>query len=184
VRAALGFIAIAAVAGVLIGATRFATSERIERNQHLREAAIIAELLAAGGNSRDPDSQRSTTDVAARLCRTQVRGYAGLIKLLVLPDTLNAAERTIEAVRVLGHQETPGIGDFIELDNSPWILGFNNQKTLPQPTATSVLWQNQLDAMTGATITRRAVIEGVANACLFDAPRGADPLFGKPVATP
>lgn len=167
-RAALGFILLAAAAGLLVGATRALTVEQIATNEVQREADLIANLL---GGLPDPTA-------AARLCRTEVRGYASTIKLLVLPTELNQTDRTIESVRVLSHSETPGIGDFIELNKSPWIRGFDGLKSAGQPDATTALWLETLDAVTGATITRRAIIEGVASACPFEAPKGSDPLFG------
>lgn len=173
-KQALGFIALALVAGVLIGTTRLWTTERIKRNQLEQQAAIIAELL---GGTADPGA-------SARLCRTEVRGYAGAIELLVLPDSRATAHRTLQSVRVLNHRETPGIGDFIELEKSNWILDFQGLQTRAQPSATIAQWRATLDAVTGATITRNAIIDGVASACPYSAPRGADPLFGAPIDTP
>ncbi|MBZ2279823.1 FMN-binding protein, partial [Buchnera aphidicola] len=49
-------------------------------------------------------------------------GYSGSIHLLVAAY-LNGK---IIGVRVLSHQETPGIGDKIELSVSDWIKQFSN----------------------------------------------------------
>jgi len=51
--------------------------------------------------------------------------------------------------RVTGHRETPGLGDFIDLDTSPWMLRFADTKPLA------------VDAVSGATITSEAVKRGV-----------------------
>jgi len=105
-----------------------------------------------------------------RLCTSEVRGYAGTIRLLVLPEANNTAQnsehKTITAVRVISHSETPGIGDFIELDKSNWILNFNSLILGADVDTTVNRMQVQLDAVTGATITRRAIINGVAKSCL------------------
>lgn len=159
-KPALGFIALAVIAGVLIGATRWLTTERIAANQTARDEAVIRELLGT--------SLSNNNKAASRLCRTSVRGYAGAIELLVLPSATNTdptQTNHIEAVRVLQHRETPGIGDFITTDNSQWILGFAKLQIQQTPRDSAEDWHTQLDAVSGATITRRAVIKGVANAC-------------------
>lgn len=153
---------LAVIAATLIGATRWLTTPRITINQVARERAIINEILGT-------DSDQ-VTDIAAieHLCRTTVRGYAGNIDLLVLPDqptTTNTETISVTAVRVLQHRETPGIGDFITTDNSEWILGFAGLKWQQTPRDTNSLWNGQIDAVSGATITRRAIIKGVAHAC-------------------
>ncbi len=158
----LGFLVLAVVAGALIGATRWLTADRIAANQAAREEAVIQEIL--GTNVSNPSNNLA----ADRLCRTEVRGYAGTIELLVLPSTANSdtiPTAHIEAVRVLQHRETPGIGDFITTNNSPWILGFAGLQIQKTPRDSSALWHDQIDAVSGATITRRAVIKGVAHAC-------------------
>jgi electron transport complex protein RnfG len=50
-------------------------------------------------------------------------GYSGNIDILVALTP----EGTILGSRVLKHQETPGLGDKIEVRRSPWILSFNNK---------------------------------------------------------
>ena len=181
-KAALSFILLAAVAGALIGITRFSTYQTIEDNEKSARAAIISEMLR-----RQPDPEAHD-----RLCASEVRGYAGTIRFLVLPEAeevlpeaeevlpeaeevLPEAEdvaqsiqqKTIAAVRVIAHTETPGIGDFIEIKKDNWILGFNALTLYTDFDATVREMNRQLDAVTGATITRRAIINGVASACLI-----------------
>lgn len=154
-KSTLGFLVLAALAGALIGVTRWLTVDDIAANQIAREKAAIQNLL---GNTANTDPY-----ALDRLCRTTVRGYAGNIDLLVLPDATAPTE--ITAVRVLQHRETPGIGDFITIDNSSWVLGFAGLALQQTPRDTVKRWNNQLDAVSGATITRKAMIKGVANAC-------------------
>jgi len=160
-KAAGSFILLAAIAGALIGLTRLATYQAIADNEANARAAIIADMLPS---NPDPGA-------ADRLCASEVRGYAGTVRLLVLPESMRTTKQnkqmTIAAVRVVAHSETPGIGDFIELDNSDWILGFNGLPVYAEFDATVTEMQQRLDAVTGATVTRRAIINGVANACLI-----------------
>lgn len=86
-------------------------------------------------------------------------GYSGAIKLIV---GINI-DGSIAGVRVLAHNETPGLGDKVDLKKSDWILSFNG-KSLARPLPHR--WQvkkdgGDFDQFTGATITPRAVVNQV-----------------------
>jgi len=92
-------------------------------------------------------------------------GYSGEIRLLA---GLNA-DGTIAGVRVLAHNETPGLGDKVELRKSPWVLSFTG-KSLGNPDQEQ--WKvkkdkGAFDQFTGATITPRAVVSRVLNTLIF-----------------
>lgn len=105
-------------------------------------------------------------------------GYSGKIHLLMAI----AHDGTVLGVRVTNHKETPGLGDPIEIERSPWITGFNG-KTLDNPSASG--WNVRkdggvFDQFAGATITPRAVVKAVHNALKYYATH-RDELFA-PVA--
>jgi electron transport complex protein RnfG len=63
-------------------------------------------------------------------------------------------------VRVIGHKETPGLGDKIETRKSDWIKGFSG---LSLSNLDKSLWKvkrdgGSFDQFTGATITPRAIV--------------------------
>ncbi len=92
-------------------------------------------------------------------------GYNGKIYLLIGIYV----DGTIAGVRVVKHNETPGLGDGIELKKSNWILGFNG-KSLTHPARRQ--WKvkrdgGDFDQMTGATITPRAVVKAVKHALAY-----------------
>jgi len=95
-------------------------------------------------------------------------GYSGAIHLLVGIH----ADGRVAGVRVIGHRETPGLGDKIELAKSPWIRSFEG-KSLSSPEAEG--WavkkdRGEFDQFAGATITPRAVVGAVHRALqYFDA---------------
>jgi len=95
-------------------------------------------------------------------------GYSGAIHLLVGIH----ADGRVAGVRVIGHRETPGLGDKIELAKSPWIRSFEG-KSLTNPAADG--WavkkdRGEFDQFAGATITPRAVVGAVHRALqYFDA---------------
>jgi electron transport complex protein RnfG len=92
-------------------------------------------------------------------------GYSGPIRLLIGVY----ADGTLAGVRVLNHQETPGLGDAIELGRSNWILSFTGQ-SLGNPASED--WAvtkdgGAFDQFTGATITPRAVVKAVHNFLVY-----------------
>ncbi len=92
-------------------------------------------------------------------------GYNGRIQLLV---GINY-EGKLLGVRVLSHQETPGLGDNIELRRSNWILNFKGRSlTNPNKSGWAVKRDGGIfDQFTGATITPRAVVKAVHNTLTF-----------------
>ncbi|MET1253840.1 electron transport complex subunit RsxG [Aliikangiella maris] len=75
----------------------------------------------------------------------------------------------VAGVRVTEHSETPGLGDRIEIEKSDWIMQYSG-KSLQQPEPEK--WRvkkdgGEFDALTGATITPRAITKAVYNALLF-----------------
>jgi len=124
--------------------------------------------------------RRGGQPVAALLNAVAPDGYAGAIHLLIAID----AQGRLLGVRVLDHQETPGLGDFIEERRSDWIHGFDG-RSLGQPPLGR--WQvrkdgGDFDQFTGATVTPRAVVRAVRNALTWFA-RHRDELFAAPAAT-
>jgi electron transport complex protein RnfG len=102
------------------------------------------------------------------------RGYSGDIRLLVGVDE----DHRVLGVRVLQHNETPGLGDRIEADRSDWIFGFAGRR-LGDPPAER--WKvkkdgGAFDHFTGATVTPRAVVGAVRNALEY-VERHHDRLF-------
>jgi len=81
-------------------------------------------------------------------------------------------------VRTLRHQETPGLGDKIEVEKSDWIKSFAEKQVRG---ADDDRWAVQrdggmFDQFTGATITPRAVVSAVKRATL-ELQQQADVLF-------
>ena len=92
-------------------------------------------------------------------------GYSGEIKTLVGIDK----EDKILGVRVIAHKETPGLGDYIEIDKSQWIKNFD-LKSLDK--VSEKQWAvkkdgGDFDYVSGATITPRAVIKSTYKCLLY-----------------
>lgn len=115
--------------------------------------------------------------VAAVINTVAPDGYNGRINLIVGIDFSGK----ILGVRVVKHKETPGLGDFVEIQRSNWITSFNG-RTLENPKKEQ--WGVKrdggvFDQFTGATITPRAVVKAVHKALLFYK-QYRDELFAAP----
>ncbi len=92
-------------------------------------------------------------------------GYNGAIKLIIGIKQ----DGTILGTRVLSHQETPGLGDKIDLRITDWVKSFNGKQVTEQNLSSWKVRKDggQFDQFTGATITPRAVVKAVKNAVYF-----------------
>src|SRR5690606_7120885 len=92
-------------------------------------------------------------------------GYSGDIRMIVGVDR----DGSVTGVRVLSHNETPGLGDKVDLNKADWILTFDG-KSLQAPSLDK--WAvkkdgGDFDQFTGATITPRAVVNQVKRVLAF-----------------
>jgi electron transport complex protein RnfG len=86
-------------------------------------------------------------------------GYGGYMRIIVGID----AEGTIKGLRILEHQETPGLGSKINEtrpgESEPYFL-----KQFKGKNARTVTVKNGIDAITGATISSKAVTDAINKA--------------------
>ena len=193
----LGLFAIVTVG--LVAFIQQSTAERIAQAERQARVDALAQILPDGSyDNALLDSQRELRHallgprpvpawVATRegqpaaviLQATAPDGYSGAIHLLIGIQ----ADGRLTGVRVIGHKETPGLGDKIELAKDAWIRGFDG-KSLDEPAESG--WAvkkdgGQFDQFAGATITPRAVVKAVHQALrYFDAHR--DDLFAQEIA--
>ncbi len=126
-------------------------------------------------------ARREGRPVALAIMSVAPDGYNGAIRLLVGIRV----DGTLLGVRVISHQETPGLGDAIEERRSDWILGFTGRSlSNPEPKGWHVQRDGGVfDQFTGATITPRAVVKAVYNTLRFYK-RNKDWLFTRPSENP
>lgn len=178
-----GFIlaAFAVVATLLIVGTAALTNDRIAAQQRqqlqrnlnevlppqlhdndLFEACRLITAPALGGEQpkRIYFAYQQQDFVGAAMEVTAPDGYSGAIRLLVAAT----ATGEIAGVRVLEHQETPGLGDKIERRKSDWITSFNGLTVNGQDDPRWAVKRDGgiFDQFTGATITPKAVVNAVA----------------------
>jgi len=177
--------AFAVVCTTLVGLVDFFTKDRIaiQEQQHL--LTTLSGIIAQDRHNNDiyldciiiKDEKLSDkaqkayiarlndSPVAAAITTTAPDGYNGNIELLVAINI----DGSISGVRTVKHQETPGLGDKIELRKHDWILSFNNKSIMSE---TDNRWAvakdgGMFDQFTGATITPRAVVKAVTKTVKF-----------------
>ena len=149
---------IALLFAILLSATNYLTYPVISDNKIAYENRQITEMvggrkfIASGRTFKVFESDQLFGYVKATSTR---RGYNGDIHLLIAYDLSGH----ILAVRVTDHRETPGLGDAIDGD---WIETFTGKRR--ETTNWTISPKGDFDAITGATITSRAVINAVAEA--------------------
>ena len=146
-RPLLSIAVIGLCCGLLLAGVHALTEPAIEANRSRHVWHLAFELV---GDRFDPTGlvwQDDQVDLPGGiwLKRSRVQGYAGEIGLVAA----FGEQGQLMGARVAEHRETPGLGDFIDVDKSPWMLRF---------AATPPL---EVDAVSGATITSEAVKRGV-----------------------
>jgi len=166
---------------IIIGLVSFVfiqTEHKIQENEHQALLQSLQSLLATElydnelsessiqlGDITFFRAYKANKPSAVIIKSTTHQGYSGDIQLLTALDS----NGTLIAVRILNHQETPGLGDKIELKKSNWLLNFTH-KTVEdmQHSAWAVKRdQGHFDQFTGATITPRAVVNEIKKVGLF-----------------
>lgn len=153
-------------------------------NDLLADAVVLPENaeLNTEGETRIYRARRAGTPVALVFEAAAADGYSGRISLIL---ALGVDGRLI-AMRVTGHKETPGLGDYIDPrkdknKKQPWIGQFENAEVAKIP---PTAWRVRKDGgrftqMNGATISARAVTNASGRALRWMLPR-RDAVFGLP----
>ncbi len=137
-------------------------------DNNLVKDTISVEPSPLLGNKKNIDVYRAKKNnqvIAVIIDAVAPDGYSGEIKTLVGIDQ----EDKILGVRVIAHKETPGLGDYIEIEKSQWIKNFDF-KSLDK--LAEKQWAvkkdgGDFDYVSGATITSRAVVKSTYKCLLY-----------------
>jgi electron transport complex protein RnfG len=156
-------------------------------NDLLADAIVLPPVKELGATEPTKlyRARRGGQPVALVLEAAAPDGYSGRIGLVLAVDV----EGRLAAVRVTGHKETPGLGDYIDPRKdknkaSPWIAQFNGQG---YDLTLGGRWKVRKDGgefayHTGATISARAVTNATGKAVLWAAER-RDKLVALPAGS-
>lgn len=178
---------IAAVLTIGLVAIANITRERIARNQQAWIKQHLDTLVSPESYDNDPltdtlqisspdllGSANSVTayrmrkagaPVAVAIRSVAPDGYRGPLELLVVI----APDGKLIGVRVIRHNETPGLGDAFENRDAEWLTRFRGLSLTnpPQQRWTVRRDGGDFDAFTGATITPRAIVKAVRRTLEF-----------------
>lgn len=154
--------------------------ETITRNRHLPILAVSAEVFpheydndlvadrigislpAYFGTQAAADVYRARLEgepVGLVISPVRARGYNGVMEMALGIRY----DGTLSGVRILRHRETPGLGDQVHQDNSPWIFGFTGRSLDNTPRDAWAVEKDSgaFDHISGATSSQRSVINAV-----------------------
>jgi len=168
----LGLVAIFIAAGLVMGVTYKYTSpvrfiaEKKEKEEALKAMAPDAtDPIKPAGNWSSSHGKpyeyymaTSSGKPVAYISSTAGKGYSSYIAMLVSMDT----DLKIKDVKILHHGETPGLGDQVE-DRILFLDQFKG-KALSQLVLLKTETKENIQAISGATISSRAVTNGVKDA--------------------
>ncbi len=131
--------------------------------------SLSSALLSNSTNDKEMQTayiaRKDGQAIAIAMTSTAPDGYNGNIALIIAINM----DDSVSGVRVLKHQETPGLGDKVELRKSDWITRFTNKKLISEKDNRWAVTKDNgmFDQFTGATITPRAVVKAVKKTLLY-----------------
>ncbi|MFT6916763.1 MAG: electron transport complex protein RnfG [Motiliproteus sp.] len=183
---ALALGAFAVLTAGAIALTQSATEDRITHNREQARAKALFQIVPQEQHDNDLIHDSYRLDQSASLGYEQPvelflarrdgrvhtvilpviasEGYSGNIELIVGIHS----DESVAGVRILNHQETPGLGDKVDIKKSDWVLSFNGTRLQGDNDPDWAVKKDggRFDQFTGATITPRAVVNGVRQAIL------------------
>jgi electron transport complex protein RnfG len=147
----------------VLAVTYEVTRPKIEEQERIEEEAALKAMLPQADSftkkrSADIEYYEALKDgrLIGYCVKSVANGYGGYIHMIVGTDLAG----NIEGLEILQHQETPGLGskikEIIPGEKEPWFL-----KQFKGKAADSVELKKNIDAITGATISSKAVTDSV-----------------------
>ncbi len=152
--------AVAAIAAGILAATYTVTAPEIEKNKVREINQALKQIIVDADSFEKQDGYYIAKEGGKEIGRVfsvAPIGYSGSVEMLVGIGE----EGQVTGVKIIKISETPGLG--LNATNSKFLSQFKNKtsKDLLEP-------KKDIDALTGATITSRAVCDGVKEALKED----------------
>lgn len=164
-RIALTLLAITAVVAVILAAVNSVTAPRIAAQNEQKTQNAIEAVLPGGGQEVKEFTDDTGLVTAAYKgdngCAVQVtpNGFNGTVTMMVGVDN----DGKVTGISIISHTETAGLGATAAADTDAG-RAFRDQFIGMSGTVSVTKDGGEVDALTGATITSRAVCTGVSAA--------------------
>ena len=152
------------VSGTIIAATYFITSPVAVKNaaelktEAMRSLVTDAQKFNPVKNKKEWFTAEKNGKIIAYVVPAESKGYGGAIKMLV---SVSPQGKIID-FDILESKETPGLGD--NASKEPFKGQFKGKKTGDLEVVKDKTKVNNIQAMTGATISSKAVTKGIKEA--------------------
>ena len=160
-RLTLVLLAITAVVAGLLGYVNYLTEDQIAENTAAKAQEAMQQVLPA--DPYEPLDVTGTDVSEAYKCengyvvRVSANGFGGAIDMMVGIDN----NGTVTGISIVSHSETASLGaNCTRADWQAQFVGAQEAQSVSKD-------GGQIDALTGATVTSRAVIEGVNTALAY-----------------
>lgn len=193
---ALNLLFFAMVGTALLALTYELTHDTIAQSEEQEKLKLVSQIAPPGTYDNDiikdstslPADALLGTRTPTTLYRGRLQGETSLVVLQVIApdgysgriDLVVAVQRDgrLGGVRVAGHKETPGLGDYIEIAKSDWIAGFDGLSLASRKDGEWKVKKDggAFDYVAGATVTPRAIVRAVHKALRY-AEQHHDELF-------
>lgn len=163
-KVAINLVLACLVSGLIIGVVYFITAPiAVEKNellkvQAMKELVSDAESFDAVPNKEQWFEAKKDGKVIAYVVPSESKGYGGAIKMLV---AVSADGKVID-YNILSSNETPGLGD--NAAKEPFKSQFKGKQEENLLVVKDPSNKDNIQAMTGATISSKAVTLAVKNA--------------------
>ncbi len=186
-QTAINLVFFAVLGTAVLASTFFMTHDAIQKSEEGEKLKLIMQIVPHELFDNDiiqdklaiaPDALLGTSD-STTAYRARLKGEPSAVVLeAIAPDGYSGkiwlilavrANGELAGVRVVSHHETPGLGDYIDIQKSPWIKGFDGKSRAVYKDADWKVKKDggQFDYMAGATITPRAVVKAVNKALIY-----------------
>ena len=169
-RLTLTLLLITGVVAAALAGVNAITKDAIAANQEKKTQEALAVVLPEAGNLQKVELSGDTgivsevySDGTSYAVKVLPSGFDGAITMMV-----GISDGTVTGISVISHTETPGLGAVAAAQNAKGEA-FRGQ-FVGQSGELAV--GNQIDAMSGATITSNAVVTGVNAATAYVASLG------------
>ncbi len=173
IKIAINLVVIYVIGGIMLAGIYAWTSPVIykkneqEKKEALQKMMPLAQVIEKLGDWHPHEKHaeyfvaKKDDSVIGYVIQTFGKGYSSYINILVATDT----DYKVQRIDILGHAETPGLGDEIETD---WFKKQFQGKDVEHLKVLKTETTEYIQAISGATISSRAVAEdGVKKAVEF-----------------